>query len=451
MDNKTLYGTSVHNEKYIRTKDPTHLLLRNFSKTEVIGIDDTCLFQHVLFLGGSGNGKTNVISQVLGQLRRWEQDPYTPNDGVYLIFDTKADFYEHSNFFKSNDYIIGNSKRFRKQSEVWNVFEEIMADGNDPQDYENNADEISNQLFIGRGSATQPFFADTAKLIFKNTLIYFVRRHRDNYSQWHDKLNNKFLRDFLLGNTPDKLAEYFSLYDDLKGIKTYFGVGENNQAAGILAELRGMLENNFKGVFALAPPQGQKGFSIRKAVREKNGKAIFIEYDLSTGQSLSPMYSLLVDLALKEALSENANGRTHLILDELKLLPKISHLDDALNFGRSKKVSVIAGLQSTNQIYASYGKEQGQVILGGFGSVIAFRTPDHESRDYIVKLFGPNVTAYRYYDPSNKPLDRERAGNTVEHWDIQKLKRGQAIVGLASQEAPFIFHFERDPYRESNI
>ncbi len=446
MSDKILYGTSVHNENYIRTNNGHHLLFRNSNKTEVFGIDDESLFQHVLFLGGSGFGKTNVIAQAVSQLRNWESSPYQRDDGVFLIFDTKADYYRHHGFFKSNDYVIGNSKRFRKQSEIWNVFEEVMADGDDPQDYENNADEIAKQLFIGRGSATQPFFADTAKLIFKNTLIYFIRRYRDNYAQWHNKLNNKFLREFLLGNTPDKLAEYFSLYDDLKGNKTYFGVGENNQAAGIFSELRGMVENNFKGIFALEPPRGETGFSIRKAIREKNGKAIFIEYDMATGQSLTPMYSLLVDLALKEALSENANGRTHLILDELKLLPKLSHLDDALNFGRSKKVSVIAGLQSTNQIYAAYGKEQGQVILGGFGSVIAFKTPDHESRDYIVKLFGPNVTSYRYYDPNNKPVDRERDGNTVEHWDIQKLKRGQAIVGLASQDSPFMFNFEKDPY-----
>ena len=158
------------------------------------------------------------------------------------------------------------------------------------------------------------------------------------------------------------------------------------------------------------------------------------------------MYRLLVDLALKEALSTEANGHTHVFLDELKLLPKVTHLEDALNFGRSKQVSVVAGLQSVGQIYATYGQEAGQVILGGFGSVIALNTGDYASRDYVTRLFGPNVTAYRYENGSHTPIDRERDGFSVEHWHIQQLQPGHAVVGLVSQAEPFLFFFEKDPY-----
>jgi type IV secretory pathway TraG/TraD family ATPase VirD4 len=444
MDEKVLYGKRLMDGRYLPTKDPVQLIFRSGeNRNEFFGVDEPTLFQHVLFMGGSGLGKTNTLSQAYYQLKR-AQDVL---NSVMLVFDTKADYYRHRYFKAAGDIVIGNSRRFRDQSVVWNIFEEVLADGDDPRDYEANAREIAKGLFNGRGSKSQPFFAEAAMTIFSSAIIYFIRRYRDNYPKWKNKLNNRYLRLFLTGHSAEQLDHYFSIYPDMRGLRTYFGDGNNNQALGVFAELRGMLDACFRGVFAQEPPAGTKGFSIRKAVREKGGKTIFIEYDMATGEALVPIYSVLVDLALKEAMGEEANGKTYLLLDELKLLPKLSHLDDAINFGRSKQVSVIAGLQSVKQIYAAYGPEQGQVILGGFGSVIAFRTPDHESREYITKLFGPNIISYRYYDPNNNPVDRERDGNTVEHWEIQSMGIGRAIVGLASQTSPFLFQFEKDPYQ----
>lgn len=445
MTEKVIYGKSLASCRYISDKNIPKLIFRSAADPDrMFGVSEETVFRHILFLGGSGCGKTNTLSQIYYQLKKEEN----PQKSIALVFDTKGDYKNHKGFYvPGKDIILGNSKNFRDQSVVWNIFEEVLADGNDPRDYESNAREIAKGLFNGRGSATQPFFAEAAMTIFSNTLIYFIRRYRDNFEKWKNNLNNKFLLSFLNSYSAQDLTKFFSIYPDMRGLKTYFGDGNNNQALGVFAELRAMLDSCFRGIFAAEPPHGTKGFSIRKAIREKGGKTIFLEYDIATGEALLPIYSVLVDLALKESLSESANGNTYLMLDELKLLPKLTHLDDAINFGRSKNVSVIAGLQSVNQIYSAYGKEQGQVILGGFGSVFAFKTSDHESRDYITKLFGPNVISYRYYGLNNNPIDRERTGNTVEHWNIQALETGEAIIGLSSQREPFQFDFEYDPYK----
>ena len=85
---------------------------------------------------------------------------------------------------------------------------------------------------------------------------------------------------------------------------------------------------------------------MRNAVRGKGGRAIFVEYDLAVGETLAPVYRLLIDQALKEALSRNENtGQVYVIADEFKLLPKLQHIDDALNFGRGLGVRVVAGIQ----------------------------------------------------------------------------------------------------------
>lgn len=448
MEEKVLFGKTLAPAEYVpdkyKIKDPVILFRSSSDSSRIFAVSKETLFSHILLLGGTGCGKTNTLMQACVNLKGWEK----AYESVYLIFDTKNDYQTHKAFFNPDtDLIIGNSKNYRDRSVIWNIFEEVMADGDDPKDYESNAYEIAKGLFNGRGSATQPFFVESATTLFANTIIYFIRRYRDNYNAWKNNLNNKKLALFLTGNSAQNLIKYFSIYEDMRGLKSYIGDGNNNQALGVLAELRSMLDACFRGVFAEEPPAGEKGFSMRKAIREKGGRSIFIEYDLSTGESLTPVYSVLVDLALKEALSEKTTGNTFLLLDELKLLPKLSHLDDAINFGRSKNVSVIAGLQSVNQMYSAYGEKHGQVIIGGFGSVFAFKTHDHESREYISKLFGPNITSYRYYDINNKPVDRERDGNVVEHWDIQSLETGQAYIGLVSEKRPFLFDFEYDPFK----
>lgn len=440
METTTLAGITLEESYYIPGKEKPILIFRDANTRQTIAVDETALFQNILLMGAAGCGKTNIINQVLYQLRAWNDEPYTA-----LVFDTKADYVRHRGFCRPMDDVLGSSRQFRDRSAVWNIFEEILADGENPLDYEANAREIAAVLFEGRGSATQPFFALAAQEIFASTLIYFIRRRKEAPDKWQGNLNNRYLVLFLKRHTPQQLRQLFSIYADMEGLSSYFGDGTSNQSLGVFGELRSMLDQCFQGIFAMEAENG-RGFSIRKAVRNKQNRAIFIEYDMSAGERLTPMYRLLVDLALKEALRNDARGRTHLILDELKLLPRLSHLQDALNFGRGMRLSVVAGIQNVNQLYATYGEAGAGELLEGFGTLIAMKSNDHDSREYISKRFGPNKVASRYYTPSYEPVDTQWDGHTVEHWHLQRLQRGQAVVGLASQSYPFVFQFEKDAF-----
>ena len=182
---------------------------------------------------------------------------------------------------------------------------------------------------------------------------------------------------------------------------------------------------------------------MRNAVRARGGRAIFVEYDISVGETLTPVYRLLIDQALKEALgrSEKA-GNVYFIADEFKLLPKLQHIDDALNFGRGLGVKVMAGIQSIDQLYDIYGREKGAVIASGFGSVFAFHANDSSSREYITNRFGRNIMIYEYSDMrKNTMVGKEREGYTIEEWDQNDLGVGQAVIALG-YEPPFLFQFD---------
>lgn len=64
-------------------------------------------------------------------------------------------------------------------------------------------------------------------------------------------------------------------------------------------------------------------------------KIVFIEYDLKRGNVLAPMYGILIDRALANALGGRQKVVTnkYFFLDEMLLLPSLHHLSNALNFG----------------------------------------------------------------------------------------------------------------------
>jgi type IV secretory pathway TraG/TraD family ATPase VirD4 len=223
---------------------------------------------------------------------------------------------------------------------------------------------------------------------------------------------------------------------DANAILSYVG-GDNAQSQGVLSEMYSIMREILIGVFA------ERGtFSMREFVRRKGNRTLFIEYDLSIGSMLTPVYRLMFDLALKEALGRNKpQGNVYLICDEFKLLPHLRHIDDGVNFGRSLGVKVFAGVQSIEQLYEIYGQSRGRNIAAGFSSVYAFRSNDTATREFVSGLFGKNIVMERYQRLDNQMIEEKRNGQTVEDWDMNTLKVGEAIVGLPFSQ-PFRFHFD---------
>ena len=412
MSHQIIFGTSViNNVPPIIDKPLVTFPGQAMNGDTIFQINEDIMARHILLLGGAGCGKTNAFCYTVQALRR-----RMTNNDIAIIFDTKGEFYEK--FSQEGDYVIGNSASFRNISYTWNIFDEILADGWDEDNITMNARELASALFHDRGSASQPFFCNAARDIFRGVLLHFIRQAKKQPDEWKSKLNNEDLIKAFLSFKPEHYLKIFSHYSDLRSLLTYFGDGKSNQALGVFGELNSMLSEYFVGILASHRP------------------------DLSVGETLTPVYRLLIDQALKEALSRVKNsGNVFLIADEFKLLPKLQHIDDALNFGRGLGVRVMAGIQSIDQLYDVYGQEKGAVIAGGFGSIFAFHTNDGSSRDYITKRFGSNIMVYEYNNvQKNSIVGNERDGNTVEEWDQLNLGLGQAIIGLG-YDAPFLFQF----------
>lgn len=293
--------------------------------------------------------------------------------------------------------------------------------------------EMASHLYRGRESETQPFFHLASADLFVKFAI--------DYAKQHKHLSTAELISALKSSDAKKMVEMIERNPEFASARSYLGdPGKMTaQALGILAFLNSMVNDLFVGIFAENRPTGQ--FSMRKLVHEGLGKVIFLEYDLSLGEVLGPMYSLMIDLALKEALTRVEDRRPHLylVVDEFKLLPDLQHIENALNYGRSKGVRVFAGVQSVSQIYEVYGEDKGKSILSGFMNCFAFKTLDKESREYTSERFGKNYSNINYKSNSNSH-SVQREGYAVEDWNILDLDVGDAYIDLLSYP-PFRFHF----------
>ena len=388
VSTKILYGDTL--DKILPPQKKTNYIVKlpgtYKGKPTSFEIDTDTLSKHSLFIGGTGCGKTTLFYHFVSQIRS-----KMTSDDVMIIFDSKGDFY--SKFGNDKDYVLGNSSQYSSRSVKWNIFREILADGFKEKDYLLNIQEICNSFFAERiQKSKNTFFPHAAADLLSAIITTLIRDSLGSKEIMNETFYNDTLRVILDGSTVEDLINNIESYSDLISVVSYIN-GEGSQTQGVLSEMYSVVKEIFIGVFS------ERGaFSIRDFVRSKGGKTLFIEYDLSIGSILSPIYSLLFDLALKEALGQSSNrkGNVYLICDEFRLLPNLKHIDDGVNFGRSLGVKVFAGLQSINQLIEVYGEARGKNIAAGFSSVYAFRANDTATRKFVIDLYGQNYILDHY-------------------------------------------------------
>lgn len=395
--------------------------------SETIPLTSSVLSKHLLYTGTIGTGKTTAMFQLLHQLIGKMTD-----DDVMVIFDTKGDFKEE--FYRPGKDVVISSDA--KATAYWNIFKEVRINGDDY--IEENLLEIVSSLFeekIKRSNA--PFFPQAAKDVLFGIMSYII------YKNEPEDLDNAELYAYLRDANINDVVDALMSIGDLRGIIDYIynGGDGSEQTQGVYSELRNVANELFVGNF-----RKRGDFSVREFVRNKGGKILFIEYDLSIGKVLTPIYKALIDLAIKESLSrDKSEGNVFFVIDEFKLLPNLYHIDNGVNFGRSLGAKFIVAMQNIQQIIDGYGYEKAYSILSAFGTSIAFRVTDKATKEFIQNLYGMNRKRFVFKGTSYSEGNKEQVtySNVIEDWDILDLKVGEAIVSVADYDsAPMKFKFK---------
>lgn len=390
----------------------------------------------LLVIGAPGFGKTVGLLQIAKQLRAQA----TAKD-VFVFFDTKGDYYKKLR--KSSDAVIGYG---RTATAYWNIFAEMAADGRNEESIYDNAYELSTMLFSDKiDHSSQPFFPNAGRDITMGLLYSFLRQGLEDSTFYRQSCNNKALAKFFREKfTVQNIIRELRQYDETSGLISNISGNErgdsamNPQSQGVVSEAAAVGREIFNGGFAR-----EGDFSVRNFIRGKGAKALFIEYDMARSNTLLPIYRALCDIVLKEALSRECNsdgGRVYVFMDELRLLPNLQYLENAINFGRGMGLTIIAGLQSTSQVTQTYGEEAMRSIIDSFGTVMMFNTSNAETRKQLVGRVGKNMRLESSTSLHGYNEEQERISDTIEDWDITGLDKGYCIVHTIGDN-PYIFKF----------
>lgn len=429
---KVLFGDSLHKTvPVIKSGQPICVLqgCDAEGRRASLPLDESALSKHIMLLGGIGTGKTNAFFHIVSQVKE-----KMTQDDVMIIFDTKGDFY--SEFYTAGDIVISNDETSiddENDLNYWNIFNEIEYGSRTKE----SVIEISKSIFAEACEKTsQIFFPNAAKDLFMACLLHFIR------SVPAPRRTNASLMEYICSTPSNELRDMLLQYPDLRAMASYIAIDDSAQTQGVISELQQVVREIFIGNFAETGTLG-----LRNIVNNKGGKTVFIEYDLSVGSVLTPIYSLMFDTAIKTALGRGrGKGNVYFITDEFRLLPNLNHIDDAVNFGRSLGVKFLVGIQNVEQIYDNYTEQRARSILSGFSTSFTFRLIDQKSKEYIKGVFGQNrkQDAYLPLVQTKGLIEEQRDAYVVEDWDISNLSVGQAIIGLPNSE-PFFFTFEKYP------
>lgn len=441
MYTKTILGQSIEDTPVPvwtadRSRNP-FVAFQNPKTQKIFGINKDMLAYGLIAIGAPGTGKTNFLNMTLDRMLATMQ----PTD-IIIIFDTKGDYLETfgSRIPDSDKIVIGNCEAYRRVTFYHNIFAEVMPRGKDGKlvytpESDEDALNLCEQLFQSMNSETQPIFPTMAEQVVAAVMVYFMRTY---WRKDQSKLNNKEFINFFTHSTNDDLKKVFELeyMSDQHSCIDYIS-GKGNQTQGVNSYVGSILKKMFVGPFAQADPARE--FSMRDIIYSGKKKVVFIEYDLCKGKLLAPMYGLLIDRAFANALGGRQKTKTnkYFLLDEMLLLPKIEHMCDSLNFGRSLGVKVMCGLQNICGLEEQYGEAGAKNILSSFQNMIAFRTNDYDTRQFVINRLGENYQNFSL-SVQQENLNLQREGHTVEDWNLLKLKNGEAVVSLAGEES-FLF------------
>ena len=342
--------------------------------------------QHLLVTGDPGTGKSQLLTQLLQQIRA--------AGDMAIVYDPKGDMVR--DFYQPESDVLYSP--FDQRSSKWEVWQDLNTE---------QALETFAEAVIKESPGKDNFWAKTARMVLVAALKQ-GRKENLSFVQTIQKLVNSDL---------DALAEWLQdseVASDFSNPKT---------AATILSELKSQARA-LKYLAESDSGSEQTSFSIElffaecfeklDAANKCTNKApmpwLFLPVNERFKASATPIMAAQIELIANFILSQESSRkrRIWLVIDELPSLPKLPALMRLLAQGRGYGVAGVLAIQNLSQLFEVYGRDQAYSLTGLCSSLVAMRTSDTQSADYLSKRFGKMI---RKEVQTNQSLSKGKAGS----------------------------------------
>jgi len=357
---------------------------------------------HTLITGGSGTGKTVIISDLIAQIRE--------RGDKAIIYDKMGTFV--SKFYNKDIDIILNPLDQRSPS--WTVFNEAR----DVIDFDN----IASALIPESPNNVDPFFSTAARTIFAEVA---------NALKESGDCTNKNLLDKLLKAKLDEAAKL------VQGTPAQALIDEKNPRTSL--SVMSMLSNHLKSMTHLKDEEdinktantennnsvNNKKFSIRDWVSDDTQKNfLFISSRADQHETLKPLISTWLEIAINSLLSlkQNRERKIWIIIDELPSLHYLPSLHSGLAESRQFGGAFVLSMQLMAQLRTIYGTNKAESTSGLCRTRVILASPDEETASWCSKNLG------RQEIKESKESISMGANDMRDGTSISKIEKSKGIV-----------------------
>jgi hypothetical protein len=346
--------------------------------------------QHFQIMGDTGVGKTQLIMQILRQIRE--------RGDSAIIYDPACEYLQRFYDSKRGDVVLNP---LDERCPYWGPAQEMASNA--------EADAIAASLYQPATDVKDEFFHQTPAQIFAHLLKKGPTAHQ--LAEW--MANSDTLETLVAGTE-------MSFYIDRKA---------GPQRAGVLASL-GLVAKCFR----ILPEKAQTSstWNARTWAKERKGW-VFITSRPAERETLRPLHSLWIDLLVMRLLTAPQPGQKPVwfVIDELASLQKLPQLHTAITENRKSKNPLVLGFQGKAQLEVIYG-HLAEVMLSQPATKIFMKTAEPKASEWISEAIG-KVEIERLKETK---FDGSRSGKnfTVDR-QIEPLVMGSEISGLDDRHA----------------
>ena len=314
-----------------------------------------------LISGAMGSGKTNLMHILIPQIIQKNQPAVIVDNTGEMI----AKYYN-----KERGDIIFNP--FDERSHAWNFWKDCSR----LKDLEKFAD-----ILIGFNSK---------------------RNHREASDFWEASAQSIFVafadtirqkKDYSIESLYKILCSTDSseMHHMLKGTDAAKHFSKDNERTA--ASIMSVLMSNIKPLRYARDNSKNGRFSIEDYLNKINAggnSLLFFASDPSARELTTPLNAALLELLISRMrrTRTNTTNKLWVVMDELPSLGNLPGLPQLMQEGRKYGACVIAGLQSTSQLYKHYGDADSSNLIGLFKTKFMFASDDPRMGELYSKLCG---------------------------------------------------------------
>lgn len=396
-----------------------------------LSLTRSAIVRHLIVLGSSGSGKSQLLLQLLPQLLKQNYGSLKA-----VIVDVKGEFIGH--FFRPDRDFIFNP--FDTRSVGWNLFNELSINlehhiqtETEPPVVRLIANGLAD-IASHRQDKNKFFYNQSANVFFSAIMFCYIN-------------NLRTMRDFVrfCRRQPDEILK------DFKKMPTAFGAlgigalsSGNETQANIMTTMHEQL-NKFSSILEV-----DGNFSIRDFFRQPGN--LYLSRAGSQSENFEAVFSLLVNLfALQikgapEPAAHEKNALRYLVfIDEFSDLPAMASISKyLLPRSRSQGCAVVLGTQSIARIRQLYSKEGAIDLMNDISTRFYFKSKAADEAEAIAKdlgsaeveraSIGDNVThgtvltgGNHSSDTENRAIAQNQAFTSAE---LQNLQIGECVADL---------------------